>query len=195
MTRFDIVADGGRDEDAPRTSDPLAPDSEPEDLLGTMLRAGILTEGEDGDLYLTKEFESAWTGQMSTLRSLDQQKLIEATAQAVPFEAEGERAYDGIRIEGQEGVAWLRPTNAIADVAAVLAMEAFDVPDYVRAPAATPLRLFTPECPSCGGDVVSTISRDGSPVPPESGREANRKVLACTDCGAEVHELSAQVED
>ncbi|MFC7096454.1 hypothetical protein [Halobaculum marinum] len=190
MTRLDVVADGGRDEDAPRTADPLAPDSEPEDLLGEMLRAGVLTDGDDGDLYLTDEFEAAWTDEMETLRALDHAALIEATAQTVPFEATGERAYGGIRVEGEEGVAWLRPANAIADVAAVRAMDGLGVPAVVQAPAASPLRLFTPECPVCGADLVSRRSTDGY----KDGAESNRRVLGCVDCGAEVHELSSPVD-
>lgn len=188
--------DGDRDDGegtAPRTSDPLAPDSDPEDLLGTMLDAGVLREDDDGDLFLTDAFERAWTDEMERLRALDHAKLVEATAQAVPFEATGERAYGGIRVEGEAGVAWLRPANAIADVAAVLAMERLGVPDTVQAPAATPLRLFTPECPVCGEEVTERLSADGyaDEIP---GQASNRRVLACVDCGAEVHELAAPVD-
>ena len=190
VTKDDAVDDGGRDEEAPRTSDPLAPDSDPENLLGAMLRAGVLTEGDDGDLYLTDEFEAAWTDELATLRDLDHGALIEATARAVPFEATGERAYGGIRVEGEAGVAWLRPANAIADVAAVRAMDRLGVPAVVQAPAATPLRLFTPECPVCGEAVVPRRSTDGY----KEGTESNRRVLGCVECGAEVHELSSPVD-
>ena len=178
---------------APRTSDPLAPDSDAEDLLGEMLDAGVLREDDAGDLFLTDDFAAAWTGEMERLRALDPAKLIEATAQAVPFEATGERAYGGIRVEGEAGVAWLRPANAIADVAAVLAMDDLGVPPAVQAPAATPLRLFTPECPVCGDELESRLSTDGyaNEIP---GQESNRRVLACVDCGAEVHELAAPVD-
>ncbi|MFC7069024.1 hypothetical protein [Halobaculum lipolyticum] len=187
--------DGGDvdDAEAPRTSDPLAPDSDPEDLLGEMLAAGVLREDDAGDLFLADAFADAWTDEMERLRAFDHADLIAATAQAVPFEATGERAYGGIRVEGEAGVAWLRPANAIADVAAVLAMDDFGVPAAVQAPAATPLRLFTPECPVCGGGVESRLSSDGyaDEIP---GQGSNRRVLACVDCGAEVHELAAPVD-
>ncbi|WP_284013555.1 hypothetical protein [Halobaculum litoreum] len=194
MTAFDAADDDDRREEPSRASDPLAPDSDPADLLDTMLRAGVLTAGEDGDaLYLTDAFEAAWTDEMERLRALEPEELIEVTARAVPFEAEGERAYGGIRVEGEAGVAWLRPADAIADVAAVLAMESFDVPAVARAPAATPLRLFTPECPVCGDDLVERPSADGyaDEIP---GRDSPRVVLGCADCGAEVHRHSAPVD-
>jgi hypothetical protein len=184
-----VAADGGEPEQR-RESDDLVADTDPQELLGAMFRAGVIEEGEGADdaLYLTEAFESAWREELADLRAATPADLVAATAEVVPFEAEGERKYGGVSVEGEEGVVWLRPTNATGDVAAVRAMERLGVPESLRAPATTPLRLFTPECPACGGDLEERTVADGC-CGGTMGIEdtPTRDVLACVDCEAEVH--------
>ncbi|MFC7096455.1 hypothetical protein [Halobaculum marinum] len=173
-----------------RESDDLAADHDPAALLDAMLRAGVLRDGDDGDLYLTDKFEAAWTDEMATLRDADEAALATATAAVVPFDGEGSVQFDGISVEGEDGVVWLRPVHARADVAAVRAMEQFGVPERIRAPAASPLRLFTPECPDCGGVLAETTVTDGCCGGTMNPSETpNRRVVACDDCGVEVRDL------
>ncbi|WP_435064827.1 hypothetical protein [Halobaculum sp. EA56] len=188
---FDHVApDGGRADDSRRESDDLADHPEPERLLGAMFEAGVLEEGDDGALYLTDEFEAAWREELAALRDGSVDDLVAATAEAVPFEATGERRYDGVSVEGEGGVVWLRPVNATGDVAAVRAMARLGVPESVRAPGAAPLRLFTPECPNCGGDLAERTVQDACCGGTMGYRDTpTRDVLACVDCDAEVHEF------
>ncbi|WP_277552258.1 hypothetical protein [Halobaculum limi] len=182
---FKHVGDDGPPE---RRSDELAENTDPERMLGAMFEAGVLSEGDDGDLYLTDEFETAWCEEMATLREVDEDALAAATAAVVPFDGDAEIRYDGVSVKGEEGVVWLRPIHAIADVAAVRAMREVGVPESVRAPGASPLRLFAPECPVCGGDVVQTTVADGCCGGTMSIHDTpNREVLACADCDSELH--------
>lgn len=184
-----VAADGG-DPEQRRESDDLVADTDPGELLGAMFRHGVIEEGagDDDALYLTAAFETGWREELETLRAASPDDLVEATAEVVPFEAEGERKYDGVSVEGEEGVVWLRPTNATGDVAAVRAMERLDVPESLRAPATTPLRLFTPECPACGGDLEERTVADGCCGGTMGIDDTpTRDVLACVDCEAEVH--------
>jgi len=188
--RFPHVAADGGDPERRRESDALVADTDPQELLGAMFRHGVIEEGagDDDALYLTPAFEDAWREELETLRAATPDDLVEATAEVVPFEADGERRYGGVSVEGEEGVVWLRPTNATGDVAAVRAMARLDVPESLRAPATTPLRLFTPECPACGGDLEERTVADGCCGGTMGIDDTpTRDVLACVDCEAEVH--------
>ncbi|SHH24721.1 hypothetical protein [Halobaculum gomorrense] len=190
-----VAADG--ESERQRESDDLVTDTDPQELLGAMFHHGVLEEGERDDdaLYLSEAFETAWREELADLRAADSGDLVAATAEVVPFEAEGERRYGGVSVEGEEGVVWLRPTNATGDVAAVRAMERVGVPESLRAPATTPLRLFTPECPACGGDLEERTVDDGC-CGGTMGIEdtPTRDVLACVDCEAEVHVFDGDEE-
>ncbi|MFC6785970.1 hypothetical protein [Halobaculum halobium] len=196
--RFRHVAVDGGDPERRRESDDLVADTDPQELLGAMFRHGVIEEGEGGDdaLYLTEAFETAWREEMETLRAATPDDLVEATAEVVPFEGTGERKYDGVAVEGEGGAVWLQPTNATGDVAAVRAMARLDVPASLRAPATTPLRLFTPECPACGGDLDERTVADGC-CGGTMGLDdtPTRDVLACVDCDAEVHVFDDRGDD
>lgn len=184
------------DDTPDRRSDDLAENVDPERMLGAMFEAGVMTEGDDGDLYLSDAFETAWREEMATLREVDDDALAAATAEVVPFDGVGQIKYDGVSVEGDDGVVWLRPVHAIADVAAVRAMARVGVPDSVRAPGASPLRLFLPACPACGGAVEQTTVTDGCCGGTMSVTDTpNRRVLACEDCGVEVHDLGTVTVD
>jgi len=188
--RFRHAAPDGGGPERRRESDDLVADTDPQELLRAMFRHGVIEEGagDDDALYLTEEFETAWREELGTLREASPDDLVEATAEVVPFEGESERKYDGVSVEGDEGVVWLRPTNATGDVAAVRAMGRLDVPESLRAPATAPLRLFTPECPACGGDLEERTVADGCCGGTMGVDDMpTRDVLACVDCEAEVH--------
>ena len=189
---FDHVAPGGTDGSHDRESDDLAgAEHEPAALLGAMLEAGVVVEDDDGDLYLADAFAAAWTDEMARLRDLDDDALAAATADVVPFDAEGTVRFDGVSVEGDGGAVWLRPVHAVADVAAVRAMARVGVDESVRAPAASPLRLFLPECPACGGPLAETTVVDGCGGTMTPNETPTRRVVACEECGSEVRDLGA----
>lgn len=194
---FDHDARDGTGARADRSSDDLAgaehpAGGDPAELLGAMLAAGVLREGDDGDLYLADAFAEAWTNEMAALRGLDDDALAAETAEVVPFDAEGEPRFDGVSVEGEGRAVWLRPVHAVADVAAVRAMARVGVPESVRTPAASPLRLFLPECPACGGSLGETTVTDGCCGGTMNPSETpTRRVVACDGCGTAVRDLGA----
>ncbi|MFC7069025.1 hypothetical protein [Halobaculum lipolyticum] len=194
---FDHLGSGATDERPDRASDDLAGEGhpaggDPADLLGAMLDAGVLREGDDGDLFLADAFADAWTDEMAALRGLDVDALAAETAAVVPFDATGAPRFDGVSVEGEGRAVWLRPVHAVADVAAVRAMAGVGVPESLRAPAASPLRLFLPECPACGGPLVETTVTDGCCGGTMNPSETpTRRAVACDDCGTTVRDLGA----
>jgi hypothetical protein len=77
---------------------------------------------------------------------------------------------------------WLSRPVAIAEVAAVGALEEFGLPMETRLAAARPLRMFLDSCPDCGGRVTETTTATccGGVTNPRQGPQ---EVLACGDCG------------
>jgi hypothetical protein len=191
-TFFEHVPDGGD----VRQSDELSEAASGEDVLFALFEAGVLEEDAEGALFLSDAFWSAWDAEMASLREGGDDELAAAVAEAAPFEATAVDEYDGIGVTGQNQSIWLSRAHAVADAAAVRTMAEFDVPEPVRAPATTPLRMFLERCPLCGGETEETARKLGCCGPGTMGAfdTPESEVLACTDCGEVLYVFDDETE-
>ncbi|MFB6118480.1 hypothetical protein [Halosegnis sp.] len=176
--------------DAERGS--LGEDVDGEALLGRLLEAGVLdADGEAVDL--APEFADRWHAEMDTLASLSTETLAEATLAA--GHAAGVSVVEGTHRpwivlddggDGVDGESWLSRPVAIAETAAVRALEPALSDPATRRAAAGPLRVFLTTCPDCDADLVESTTMDccgGADDP----RAEPDDVLACPACDARVH--------
>ncbi|WP_255196361.1 hypothetical protein [Halorarius litoreus] len=179
------------DPDAERDAETGLAGDEPdgEELLATLVEVGAVTlDGED--VRLDPEFETAWYDAMEPLADLDTEALTEEVLSVA-------HAKDGFVFDGDmddhewvvltdgsgsfQGRTWLSRPVAIAETAAVHALDEYVTEAATRRAAAGPLRMFLQTCPDCGTELreESAASCCGgyngpSEVPP--------MVLACPDC-------------
>lgn len=185
-------ADDGRT----RRSDDLTDEEvDGEELVGVLFETGVLAEAPDGALELSEGFAESWERETAALRDLSDAELADVVADAAPFEAAGEPAYDGLSIEGPTRAVWLSRVHGIADAAAIRALAAAGVPERYRAHATTPLRMFVETCPDCGGDVVETTTKACCGGAGSVYDSPTDEVLACEDCGAVVYQFDEEAAD
>lgn len=171
-----------------------------EELFGTLLEVGVLAaEGET--VTLSAAVEERWEAEMADLRALGDDALAQATLDASAAvdawpvaddswvtAVTGERRYV-VLSDGSDSVAgetWLERPVAIAETAAVRALEAeIDDPE-TRRRAASAMRVFLETCPDCGTELVETTTAVCCGA---SGSASNRphEVLACPECDVRVH--------
>jgi hypothetical protein len=77
--------------------------------------------------------------------------------------------------------AWLTRPVAIAEIAAVRALDGRGLDAEMRLAAAEPLRTFLATCPACGGAVEETTTVACCGGAAGAGSDPD-EVLACTDC-------------
>ncbi|SEL65610.1 hypothetical protein [Haloferax larsenii] len=181
----------GHDEDEPRKSESLDANVDPEVMLSTLLDAGVLVEEPDG-LFLADDARAAWEDTMATLRKGSDDELADAVETAVPFEAEASPEYDGIGLHGPDLSVWLSRTQAIADVATLYTVIERGVDPMVALAATEPLRMFAEVCPSCGGALEETTTRDCCGGTASIYDSPEQDVLACEDCGSVVYEFDEE---
>lgn len=179
------------DPDADRDAETGLAGEEPdgEELLATLVEVGAVTlDGED--VRLDAEFETAWYDEMAALADLDTEALTDEVLSVA-------HAKDGFVFDGEmddhewvvltdgsgnfQGRTWLSRPVAIAEAAAVRALEAYMEDPATQRAAAGPLRMFLQTCPDCETTLQeeSAASCCGgyngeAAVPPT--------VLACPDC-------------
>lgn len=160
-----------------------------ERLLETLLAGGALTiDGDAVDLDPT--FAAAWREEMAALADLDTEALAEATFEVA--HADDVSVYDGdgdphewvVLSDGSgnfEGRTWLSRPVAVAETAAVHALDDYLEDGGTRRAAAGPLRMFLQECPDCGTTLreESAASCCGGYTGPS---EEPEPVLACPEC-------------
>lgn len=172
---------GGRSDDA----------VEGDALVAALVDRGVLvSEGES--LLLAPAARERWEREIALLRSLTSAELaadIEANVPTVTNAkvVDGDRpAERGRWIALSNGntiatEAWLSRPVAIAEVASLRALDAFDLASGTRLAAARPLRMFLRRCPDCGGAVEETTT--AACCGGVSPRTGPRDVLACGECG------------
>ena len=167
-------------------SDSLVAADNPDQLVGVLIEAGVLT-GEEM-LHLEDGFAEAWAREMDALRSKPDREVASAAAAAVPFDAESTVSGERLLVAGQRD-AWLSRPVAIAEAAGIEALVDAGVGRETAASAVGPLRMFLPVCPDCGGPVVeSTVSNCCGGTKGVYDRP-DREVLACGDCEAVCYEF------
>jgi hypothetical protein len=145
------------------------------------------------ELRPVETFYEAWETEMARLRDAADDDLAAAVADAAPFAATGRVEDGGVVLDGrgddEDRFVWLSRPVAVAETAAVRAMEGTDVPPSLRPAAARPLRLFTPACPVCGGRPVETTVSNCCGGTKGIYDSPEQELLACEDCDAIVHEF------
>jgi len=167
-------------------SDSLVAADNPDQLVGVLIEAGVLTGKET--LHLEDEFAEAWDREMAALRSASDTEVAAAAAAAVPFDAESTVSGERLLVAGRRD-AWLSRPVAIAEAAGIEALVAVGLDWEIAASAVGPLRMFLPVCPDCGGSVgESTVSNCCGGTKGIYDRP-DREVLACGDCEAILYEF------
>ena len=166
-------------------------ESDGDGTLMMLVESGVVRP--DGEaLSLAPEVREEWRAEIDSLRALASADLAAELEASVPTVTET-RVIDDERAEregrwialgdGSEIAAesWLSRPIAIGELAAIRALEAFDLPLESRFAAARPLRMFLSACPDCGGRVEesTTATCCGGPTSP---RQGPRDVLACAEC-------------
>jgi hypothetical protein len=180
----------GPHEGVRRSDDLTETDRSGEELLGTLVEAGVLVG--DADLYLDDDFREDWHAEMRRLREADPEELAASVAREAPLEARGTSSADGVRLDGDGWTRWLTRLRAIADAAAVAALTDRGLDRDLAAAAANPLRLFLDTCPACGGEVIETTQSNCCGGTMGMYDRPDKPVLACDDCGSLVYELGEE---
>lgn len=176
-----------------RSPDDGERDAEPDgDAVLAMLVESEIVRPDGEDLSLAPEVREEWRTEIDSLRTLSSAELGAELERSVPTVTET-RVIEDERT-GKEGrwialgdgseiaaESWLSRPIAIGELAAIRALEAFDLPSETRLAAARPLRMFLSACPDCGGRVEASTTATccGGLTSPRQGPQ---DVLACTDC-------------
>lgn len=184
----------------PRPSDALEyrNDGDGEELLGALVRAGIVTAEAD-ELALDQAFESRWYERMRELRSVSTDRLARRIRRIAPGATEAtvtdvnDTTYvvlsDGS--DDLERESWLSRPVAIAETAAAELLRDEEVGPDRRARAAHVLPMFLRSCPACGTEVVEEPA-GGCCGPPEVGPSGDRLLaLVCKDCSVQLFTFEA----
>lgn len=191
----DIVtgATGGSGESTDESLDDAATD-EPaadagrDDVLDALLDAGVLHGGES--LTLDEEFRAAWREYVDAVDDpATAVRAVRPDAHRVDTYEEGETEYVVVEAvpDDPTSEAWIPRAMALADAAAVRALDDRGVPSQTALAAAPALRQFLQTCPECGGDLAA-MQQQGACCG-GFGPDGPDEVLACTDCEATVARL------
>ncbi|SDR14376.1 hypothetical protein [Natronobacterium texcoconense] len=155
-----------------------------ETVLAELVESGVvLPEGEQ--LRLESEFRDDWREEMTSLRDVDLETLAGVADDLTPssIEAKTSRVWDRSQLvlESDAGPpVTLRRGVAVAELAAVCALESRVDDAAVRRAAGRPLRSLLAECPLCDGELtVSQASCCGEATP--VGKTPSEKLL-CPAC-------------
>jgi hypothetical protein len=171
-----------------------------DDLLRELLAAGVVDAAAE-HLEPTPAFASAWRSEMDALAADSDDRPADADGRLVDALRETLEHVDSARIErtgsetflvvtGADGsTAWLRRPVAIAEVAAVRALDETALSPDLRAPAAHALCAFLETCPVCEGDVVETTPADCCGHTLSGTTDGHSDVLACETCGVVFYEF------
>ncbi|GAB3675637.1 hypothetical protein [Halopiger thermotolerans] len=177
-----------------------------DEVVTALLEAGVVVPvpaADDGDtdtdsganadadappeLTLADSFREDWRAGMDRLRDRDLEELAavadELTDPSVTTRASREFRTETVVLEGDAetgGIASLARPIAIAELAAVRALESRIDDPAVRLAAGRPLRSLLTSCPRCGSDLTITQSSCCGEVTPMG--ETPPEKLVCPDC-------------
>ncbi|MFO7834782.1 MAG: hypothetical protein R6V31_12245 [Halohasta sp.] len=181
-----LPVDVGVDQSPAESSDSLVATDDPDQLVGVLIEAGVLTGDEM--LHLDDSFAEAWTEEMDALREATDREVAAAAAAAVPFDAESTVSGERLLVAGERDT-WLTRPVAIAEAAGIEALVEAGVGRGTAASAAGPLRMFLPACPDCGGPVVESTISNCCGGTKGVYDHPDREVIACGDCEAVCYEF------
>ncbi|PSP99885.1 hypothetical protein BRC94_06525 [Halobacteriales archaeon QS_5_70_17] len=195
-TGGDTGRDGDRDGSAGADADGPAPSGEA--VAEALVESGAL-EADREALAPSADFRERWTAAMADLRELDDAALAEATLAASAAAEAWSVTDDGpltpvpreyvVLSDGSgevTGETWLSRPVAIAETAAVEALEPYVDDGATRRAAAPAFRAFLESCPDCGAPAVETTTAaccgttTGADTRPD-------EVLACPDCDVRLY--------
>ncbi len=197
-----VVADGAGGADPQTTladAEAAGSESDPEStgpptgeaVQRALFEAGVLT-GTD-QLHLDPGFEDDWLARIRDLRRASETGLADRVADAAGFTDEAAVVDDDVQVGGPTGTTLRRPA-AVTDTATVESLDAFGVDARYWQPATRPLRLFLPECPVCGGEIVETTQSECCGGAGSVYGSIEDDVLACADCDALVYRFGGDAE-
>ena len=182
-----LPADLGFDHAPPsEPSDSLVATDDPDQLVGMLIQAGVLTGDEM--LHLEAEFAETWEREMDALRGETDAEVAAAAAEAVPFDAESAVSGERLLVAGRRD-AWLSRPVAIAEAAGIEALVEEGLDRETAASAVDPLRMFLPVCPDCGGEVAESTVENCCGGTKGVYDRPDREVLACRDCESILYEF------
>lgn len=155
-----------------------------EDVLTALLEAGVVALDGD-DVVLEPEFREEWRAEMASLRAADLETLAGiADRQTEPsITARANRSWAGstIVLEGETGAPVSLPRGvAVAELAALWALEDRLDADAVRRAAGRPLRALLEDCPLCDEPLTVSQSSCCGEVTPIG--ETPSEKLICRAC-------------
>lgn len=156
-------------------------------VVEELLRVGVLESTDGDDLSLSESFRDEWRGQMRKARTLDLDELeqwartVLHDCDSTGVEAKDQRWSDPYVVvtfeSGEESV--LRYPIAIAEFAALAALDDRELEQDVRLHSSGPLRGFLSECPLC--DTPLDVSRYSGCCGNPRGTDENPG-LVCEHC-------------
>ena len=180
------AAASGSLSDSSTTADGTASAAEPtgEDVLKTLLEAGVLVP-EGDDIQLAKDVRKDWRREMRTLRETELTTLArvadEQTESSVDARAGRNWGQPVLVLERDGGVpVTLRRGVAVAELAAVCALESHVESAPIRRAAGRPMRSLLEHCPLCDGPLTVTQSSCCGETTP-AGQTPSEKLI-CPAC-------------
>jgi len=150
-------------------------------ILPLLSEAGIIIQHGD-TLALDESYREKWGAAIRDVRTSNLQTAIKTTTPAANVErvTEGETTWYVLADEDRsiQSETWLSPAVAIAEVAAIKALED-SVSSSTAVQAAAFLRLFLEQCPVCDGELIETTADQCCA---SYGPAGPQHVLACSDC-------------
>lgn len=186
-------ADGGSLADGLTDDAAIGQSADGEAVLAALVENGVIEVDEETDqLFLSRSFERRWHEEMAELTAASDRDLADAAASIVTEAADRSivtsRGRTHIVLEGESSAAtdelWLQRPVAVAEVAAVYALEDLGAPRELRRLAARPLCTFLETCPECEEELVEG-NQHGCCGTPRSATKAPKTVLRCPSCRAQ----------
>ena len=180
------AAASGSLSDSSTTADgtPTAAEPTGEDVFRTLLEAGVLVP-EGDDIQLAKDVRKDWRREMRTLRETELTTLArvadEQTESSVDARAGRNWGQPVLVLERDGGVpVTLRRGVAVAELAAVCALESHVESAPIRRAAGRPMRSLLEHCPLCDGPLTVTQSSCCGETTP-AGQTPSEKLI-CPAC-------------